>query len=115
MEDTASGLPVRQLLKMFANGDIDLATFKQLTKQVVGCDEEVPIDFTEDDVLDKRRAGAVAATQRRERQPAQGGGQTGGLADAKRRGHEGARGGARAAGWDARVGRKATRVGARTW
>ena len=49
MEDTASGLPVRQLLKMFANGDIDLATFKQLTKQVVGCDEEVPIDFTEDD------------------------------------------------------------------
>ena len=43
MEDTGSGLPVRQLLKMLANEDIDLATFKQLTKHVVGCDEEVPI------------------------------------------------------------------------
>ena len=49
MEDTDSGLPVRQLLKMLANEDIDLATFKQLTKHVVGCDAEVPIDFTEDD------------------------------------------------------------------
>ena len=49
MEDTGSGLPVRQLLKMLASEDIDLATFKQLTKHMVGCDEEVPIDMTEDD------------------------------------------------------------------
>ena len=39
MEDTGSGLPVRQLLKMLASQDIDLATFKQLTKHMVGCDE----------------------------------------------------------------------------
>jgi len=49
MEDTGSGLPVRQLLKVLASEDIDLATFKQLTKHMVGCDEEVPIDMTEDD------------------------------------------------------------------
>ena len=49
MEDTGSGLPVRQLLKMLANEDIDLATFKQLTKHVVGCDEDVPIELGEDD------------------------------------------------------------------
>ena len=49
MEDTDSGLPVRQLLKMLANEDIDLATFKQLTKHVVGCDEDVPIELGEDD------------------------------------------------------------------
>ena len=34
---------------MFANEDIDLATFTRLTKHVVGCDQEVPIDMTEDD------------------------------------------------------------------
>ena len=67
MEDTASGLPVRQLLKMFANGDIDLATFKQLTKQVVGCDEEVPIDFTEDDT-DTRLQQARRRRHRHRRQ-----------------------------------------------
>ena len=61
------------------------------------------------------RPGAASARAGGAPRLAQGGGQTGGLADAKRRGHEGARGGARAAGWDARVGRKATRVGARTW
>ena len=44
-----SGLPVGQLLKMLANEDIDLATFKQLTKHVVGCDEDVPIELGEDD------------------------------------------------------------------
>ena len=46
-ERTWRAAPVRQLLKMLASEDIDRATFKQLTKHVVGCDEEVPIDMTE--------------------------------------------------------------------
>ena len=63
MEDTDSGLPVRQLLKMLANEDIDLATFKQLTKHVVGCDAEVPIDFTEDDDRPATETGASTGDQ----------------------------------------------------
>ena len=51
-DDTDAGLPVRQLLKMFASGDLSLAEFKQLTKNVIGCDEEVPIDVTGDDPPD---------------------------------------------------------------
>ena len=40
-DDTDAGLPVRQLLKMVASGDLSPAEFKQLTKHVIGCDEEV--------------------------------------------------------------------------
>ena len=47
-----AGLPVRQLLKMVASGDLSPAEFKQLTKHVVGCDEEVPIDVTGDDTAE---------------------------------------------------------------
>ena len=39
-DDTDAGLPVRQLLKMVASGDLSPAEFKQLTKHVIGCDEE---------------------------------------------------------------------------
>ena len=45
-DDTDAGLPVRQLLKMVASGDLSLAEFKKLTRHVMGCDEEVPIDVT---------------------------------------------------------------------
>ena len=51
-DDTDAGLPVRQLLKMVASGDLSPAEFKQLTKHVVGCDEEVPIDVTGDDTAE---------------------------------------------------------------
>ena len=50
-DDTEAGLPVRQLLKMVASGDLSPAEFKQLTKHVIGYDEEVPIDMTGDDTL----------------------------------------------------------------
>ena len=36
-DDTDAGLPVRQLLKMVASGDLSPAEFKQLTKHVIGC------------------------------------------------------------------------------
>ena len=52
-DDTDAGLPVRQLLKMVASGDLSPAEFKQLTKHVIGCDEEVPIDVTGDDQPDE--------------------------------------------------------------
>ena len=42
---------MRQLLKMVASGDLSPAEFKQLTKHVIGYDEEVPIDMTGDDTL----------------------------------------------------------------
>ena len=51
-DDTDAGLPVRQLLKMVASGDLSLAEFKKLTRHVMGCDEEVPIDVTGDDQPD---------------------------------------------------------------
>ena len=35
-DDTDAGLPVRQLLKMVASGDLSPAEFKQLTKHVIG-------------------------------------------------------------------------------
>ena len=40
-DDTDAGLPVRQLLKMVASGDLSPAEFKKLTRHVIGCDEEV--------------------------------------------------------------------------
>ena len=43
---------MRQLLKMVASGDLSPAEFKQLTKHVVGCDEEVPIGVTGDDTAE---------------------------------------------------------------
>jgi len=57
---------VRQLLKMVASGDLSPAEFKQLTKHVIGCDEEVPIDVTGDDPSDAeseaRPQGTAAPT-----------------------------------------------------
>ena len=65
-DDTDAGLPVRQLLKMVASGDLSPAEFKLLTKHVIGCDEEVPIDVTGDDPPDAeseaRPQGTAAPT-----------------------------------------------------
>ena len=58
-DDTDAGLPVRQLLKMVASGHLSPAEFKQLTKHVIGCDEEVPIDMTDDDPPDAETEAPV--------------------------------------------------------
>ena len=43
MENTESGLAVQQLLKMKAKGQISLAQFLELTKEVAGTTDELPI------------------------------------------------------------------------
>jgi hypothetical protein len=60
-DDTDAGLPVRQLLKMVASGDLSPAEFKQLTKHVIGCDEEVPIDVTGDDTEEREEPAQPTA------------------------------------------------------
>ena len=47
--DTESGLAVKQLLKMVASGHLTNQQFKQLAQNVIGYDEEVPIQLEEDE------------------------------------------------------------------
>ena len=52
--DTESGLAVKQLLKMVASGHLTFGhltnqQFKQLAQNVIGYDEEVPIQLEEDE------------------------------------------------------------------
>ena len=69
-----SGLAIHQLLKMKARGDIDLATFLQLTAEVEGFVEERPVELDSDESGE----GSAAAAALAEEEPEEVGGGGGG-------------------------------------